>query len=180
MCKATNQLIVNGRWPGDGGNFTCMTHNGTSVVDYLITHRSNFDLLDNFSVGEFQPFSNHAPLSFSLKANTVCRNVNENVKPKYYKFDNKYKEVFTTDITTNLDSLVYDLNIEISGNGDVKCLTSIFTNFLCKNGNKYFERTCGTRKSCFQEGNNSKSGLTMNAIINITYINKRLKNLPIH
>jgi exonuclease III len=106
MCKATNQLIVNGRWSGDGGHFTCMTHNGTSVVDYLLTHRNNFDLLAHFAVGEFLPFSNHAPLSFSLKVSTVCRNVNGNVESKFYKFDNKYKEVFTSDIANNLDCLI--------------------------------------------------------------------------
>ena len=26
LCKATNLRIVNGRWSGDRGNFTCLTH----------------------------------------------------------------------------------------------------------------------------------------------------------
>ena len=67
ISKATNQRIVNGRWSGDRGNFTCVTHNGASVVDYLLTQQGYFHLIDHFHVGEFTTYSNHAPLSFSLR-----------------------------------------------------------------------------------------------------------------
>jgi len=37
ICKSTNLRIVNGRLNGDQGKWTCITQNGQSVVDYVIT-----------------------------------------------------------------------------------------------------------------------------------------------
>jgi len=71
LCKATNQRRVNGRWSGDRGNFTCLTHNGASVVDYFLTQQDNFHLIHHFHVWEFTTFSNHAPLSFSLRTKVI-------------------------------------------------------------------------------------------------------------
>ena len=152
LCKATNQRIVNGRWSGDRGSFTCLTHNGTSVVDYLLTQQDNFKLIDHFAVGEFTSFSNHAPLSFSLRTKGSYNNTaGVHSKNTYYKFDPKHKGMFVMDITNNLETLTHDLNSEIGGNGNVNTLTSIFTNFLCEHGDKYFKKTSGSRRSGFQE-----------------------------
>jgi hypothetical protein len=157
LCKATNQRIVNGRWPGDRGNFTCLTHNGASVVDYLLTCLDNFNLLENFSVGEFNAFSNHAPLSFSFKINTVYREPGkDNRKHTYYKFDSRQKESFVSDIINNIESLIHDLNSEIRCEGNVDTLTTIFTNFLCDHGNKYFRKTSNLPNVCFEDGKNKQ------------------------
>lgn len=152
LCKATNQRIVNGRWPGDRGNFTCVTYNGASVVDYLLTSQNNFDLIANFAVKEFTTYSNHAPISFSFKINSKFSNDSCRYKEKsYYKFDDRYRELFTLDLTNNIQSLLNILNTEISGDGDVDTLTSMFTDFLCTHGDKYFKRSSHeTSNICYQ------------------------------
>ena len=49
MCKAVSLRIVNGRLCNDKsiGKVTCYTHNGESVVDYLLTSQANFNLISN-------------------------------------------------------------------------------------------------------------------------------------
>ena len=61
LCKATNMRIVNSRLHKDqgSGRFTCFTHNGESVVDYLITLPQNFTLISEFQVHDFTEYSNH-------------------------------------------------------------------------------------------------------------------------
>ena len=46
---------MNGRIGSDQntGSFTCYTHNGESVVDYLITMQENFDIISSFYVEDF-------------------------------------------------------------------------------------------------------------------------------
>ena len=50
MCLAVSLQIVNGRLCNDKliGKVTCYTHNGESVVDYLLTSQANFNLISNF------------------------------------------------------------------------------------------------------------------------------------
>ncbi|MEW8546197.1 MAG: endonuclease/exonuclease/phosphatase family protein, partial [Candidatus Thiodiazotropha sp.] len=77
LCKASGMCIVNGRFIGDenNGSYTCMTANGESVVDYLLTSFSNFKMISDFKVHAFNEHSNHTPLSFSIRAN--CHEVRE-------------------------------------------------------------------------------------------------------
>ena len=69
MCKATNICIVNGRLYGDAnvGTYTCMTANGESLIDYLLTAYTNFNILTDFNVLHFNEYSNHSPLTFTIK-----------------------------------------------------------------------------------------------------------------
>ena len=68
MCKSTDMRIVNGRLHNDAqvGSFTCMTANGESLVDYLLTSYENFNIIHDFKILPFNEFSNHAPLFFSI------------------------------------------------------------------------------------------------------------------
>ena len=60
--------IVNGRLHNDAqvGWFTCMTANGESLVDYLLTSYENINIIHDFKILPFNEFSNHAPLFFSI------------------------------------------------------------------------------------------------------------------
>ena len=62
--------IVNGRIFEHTDKMTCFTHNGESVVDYLITCENNFSSLSSMTVHEYNEFSNHAPISFAFKVGT--------------------------------------------------------------------------------------------------------------
>ena len=46
---------------------TCLTHNGESVIDYLISSENNFSSLSSMIIHEYNEFSNNTPISFSLK-----------------------------------------------------------------------------------------------------------------
>ena len=65
-----NQLtILNGRTLGDfTGNYTCIHHNGSSVIDYFATSRNIIltKLVQHMSIKPFTPFSDHKPVSLTL------------------------------------------------------------------------------------------------------------------
>ena len=52
LCKATEMRIVNGRIFPNTDKMTCFTHNGESVVDYLISSENNFSSLSSMIVHE--------------------------------------------------------------------------------------------------------------------------------
>ena len=64
----TGLLIANVRLGKDTlGEFTFCNSRGASVVNYLLLKNDSFDLIENFTVDEFNEFSDHACLVFSLK-----------------------------------------------------------------------------------------------------------------
>ena len=103
LCKATNMRIVNGRLHKDQGSvrFTCFTHNGESVVDYVITLPQNFTLISEFQVHDFTEYSNHAPVSFTLKTHTHLSTNNRN-EQIYYKWKPEHKDAFLRDISNDM------------------------------------------------------------------------------
>jgi len=136
--------IVNGRWNDDRGNFTCMTYNGQSVVDYLITCWDNFCLLKYFWVEEFNMFSNLAPLAFSFSKNMIPTNdsLREGTNCRW---NDKFKDQFLSDITKDIHMLENSSHGEISKDGSVDLLTNILTDFLGSRGQKYFQRKVTSR-----------------------------------
>jgi exonuclease III len=70
LCINTNVNIVNGRHGNDAkeGNFTYMSANGRSVVDYVLTNTDNFELIKEFEVKGITEFSDHCPIRLCLFA----------------------------------------------------------------------------------------------------------------
>ena len=67
LCKTTGLRIVNGRHHGDSsGNITFYNANGISLIDYLLVSENNFDLILHFNSGNFNSFSDHAPICFKF------------------------------------------------------------------------------------------------------------------
>ena len=101
LCKENNVNIVNGRLTP--GNCTYHGHyrnrSISSTVDYLITHYNKFGSLCNVHIFDITEFSDHCPLTFSLKCN-----MNSNVN-NCYKYTDKI--VWNTD---NVDSFLNYLN----------------------------------------------------------------------
>ena len=57
---------------------TSYTHNGESVVDYVLTSQANFEIISDFQIGDFMEYSNHAPISLTLQTFTnIVSNVEE-------------------------------------------------------------------------------------------------------
>ena len=69
LCIAGQLQIVNGRVKPDQGAYTCHTHRGNSVVDYVITSANFLNSINQFEVGEISPLSDHCPLTFQLASN---------------------------------------------------------------------------------------------------------------
>ena len=79
-------LIANGCTIGDlSGSFTCEQYSGSSVVDMFIAHRDFLPRMAYFKVGEFDWFSDHAPISVSF---AVDINKDTNM-PRYWRKVNK-------------------------------------------------------------------------------------------
>ena len=57
LCKTTKIAILNGRIGEDKhiGEYTCVTHNGKSSVDYFLAEHCCFDSILNLSVKNFDP-----------------------------------------------------------------------------------------------------------------------------
>ena len=51
------------------GVYTCHSHRGDSVVDYVITSANFLNNINQFEVGEISPLSDHCPLTFQLASN---------------------------------------------------------------------------------------------------------------
>ena len=82
LCQTTGLVIANGRLLSDSqlGEFTFCSHAGrTSVVDYLLLNYSDFDSISEFKILNFNEFSDHAPILFSIKTKTCAfQNSNDN------------------------------------------------------------------------------------------------------
>ena len=86
LCRDNDILILNGRTrlhethKNDG--FTCIRHNGCSVIDYAISHVEAIASLSNFKVVEKLMESDHTPLSFKMevlfgKRRAICGKAND-------------------------------------------------------------------------------------------------------
>ena len=80
LCKAASCQIVNGRLYDDFsiGKFTYCGSQGSSTIDYVISKESSFKLFSHFSVGDFNEFSDHAPIYFNLNFTGIASNEYEN------------------------------------------------------------------------------------------------------
>ena len=88
--------IANGRLGCDHsvGTFTYAGSTGSSVLDYLILNHDDFTLIDNFVVHSFCEWSDHAPLSFTLKP--IVQSCSEEVEYTFskIKWDNSLRDDF--------------------------------------------------------------------------------------
>ena len=60
------------------GYFTCHTAAESSIVDYCLTRQHNFELVENFYIGEINTISDHAYLELHLKIDNLVNNENRN------------------------------------------------------------------------------------------------------
>ena len=141
LCKASNLCIVNGRLYGDtNGSYTCMTANGESVVDYLLTTFSNFGLLSDFQVLPFNEYSNHSPLTFTIRVNSSC--VRETTREwQSFQWNAENKDIFRTRLSENMPDFMNEFsNFTTAPNSQEKVnnMTSNVTNSINATADKLF------------------------------------------
>ena len=146
---------------------TCYTHNGESVVDYVLTSQANFEIISNFQIGDFIECSNHAPTSLTLQ---TFINMITNVEEEHisYKWNPEHKNAFLNDISRDiLNRIVSDV---IDSNYEPDDIVSCFTQFLTDRANPYFQKDIRRTQRQFLSTliqKKSKSGITRNVRRNV-------------
>ena len=116
LCKTTGIRVVNGRHQGDPcGNFSFYNARGTSLIDYLLTEGSQLSNVADFVTGQFNTFSDHSPVSFTLKftVSRICdfKTSNSGIvsyrnRVKSVKWNDNTTELVNSSLSENLDSLL--------------------------------------------------------------------------
>ena len=113
---------------------TCFTHNGESVVDYLTSSENNFSSLSSMIVHEYNEFSNHAPISFSLKIGTER---SREATTKYtcnVRRNDEHKENFVNSLKNDVHLLHNIVQEDVS----VDIIVGKFSNFVTDRANVFF------------------------------------------
>ena len=68
LCQCTGLLIANGRLHGNKniGKYTFFSHNGQSIVDYMLLNFADFQTISSFDVLDVNEFSDHVPINFKI------------------------------------------------------------------------------------------------------------------
>ena len=112
FCIAHDLYIVNGRTASDPeGSNTCYTHNGSSLVDYVLCSRYVVDCID-LKVEDLNPLSDHCSIttSISLKTGIIHKqDISTDIEPtcntrKHVPY--KWKHDFRQQYETNIESIV--------------------------------------------------------------------------
>ena len=156
MCQLR---IANGRMCADAGcgDFTCVTYNGKSVVDYVVGSPS---LLKNFNVFTVLPqtvFSDHCPVQFSLCATRVN---NKGISAShYYKmiWDENEKENFVQVLSSettksSLDEMDRFTKNVIPSKNTVNQAVALLVDALRNAADPLFLKSMNTLKSTGRQG----------------------------
>lgn len=104
-----NVCIVNGRLTC---KHTFYAHNGSSMIDYVLSSERNFSFIVDFTIGAFNEWSDHAPLHLSLCCNNFLLK-HEQFTDVKYKRDSSHKDQFRSQIISELpgfNNIVQDID----------------------------------------------------------------------
>ena len=148
LCIATGLRIVNGRL-GNSNNYTFLSHNGCSVIDYLLTCDCNFAQIINFTIGSLTKWSDHAPLLFSLQCNNVI-SVDSSFTETKFKWNEQLRDQFRSGVIANLSNFNEIVNnTNCTDRLSVDSMLSDFTNILQEIANPLFSKKCFYKESTY-------------------------------
>ena len=106
FCKQAAFVILNGRVGDDAGvgQYTCITANGSSVVDYVLCREEDFNSLHSFCVTPSTVYSDHCLVAFVIKIQNgnykpTKESCNRRMKFKY-QWDDEHKVHFLSNLNT--------------------------------------------------------------------------------
>ena len=109
LCQSSDILIGNGRLCNDKkiGNFTFLSRNGSSVVDYFLLKNDDFVNIDHFDVLLPNEYSDHCTLYISIKrTRQPAEQTNQNKSSELYlKWDESLGQIFRTDLLNNISQI---------------------------------------------------------------------------
>lgn len=140
FCSAANFTIANGRIGKDKeiGNFTCLTSNGASVVDYLLIEADAVNSIHDFEVGENYQ-SDHFPLFFNIcdvgidfepEHDSLFSNDNSIPPPQRIKWRTDYCDDFINNLSADSTSENLSNVLNLCNSGDFEVATHNLTNII--------------------------------------------------
>ena len=147
LCQSAGLLIANGRVHEDNhlGEHTFISSNGTSVVDYLLTSPIDMEYLSNFKILDFNEFSDHAPLFFSMATKTFQNT--QSAKPATRSelkivYDQSKAADFTSELMNN-NEVLHRLT-DCVNNSTVDSIVNSFTEYMYATAARVFGRETQT------------------------------------
>ena len=135
FCKITDLIIANGRLGEDSGlgQYTFVSHNGLSVVDYLLCSFADTHCISNFCILCCNEFSDHSPVYFSLPKVPSSRDTPHGSNDQTFSHEKLlYHEervyIFRNQLLTYrgvLDQLTENVNT-----GQIDTVVQSFTNYM--------------------------------------------------
>ena len=151
ICKGASFRIVNGRI-GNSDQFTFLSNNGCSVIDYHLTKESNFSQIQKFYIQRFNEWSDHAPLCFSLLCNNRLHSEEKQSDTKY-KWNDSLREQFRSGIIRILptfNDIVH--NINCPDRDSINVLIDKFSNTIRDVADPLFAKDCFYSHDTYFEG----------------------------
>ena len=140
LCYITELTIANGRLGNRVGKFTFCTMNGRSVNDYLLVSPSDYKLIKNFDVLNFNEFSDHAPLLFELEFRNFRPELSFPKIRNYIKWDIQRSKEYIHIIQQEQNNLLSIVN-NITNTNNLNHAVKEFTNILFDSAHKVFGRS---------------------------------------
>ena len=143
LCIGNDLITLNGRTKGDRlGQFTCVTYNGASIVDYVLVSGSLFPRIKQLIVSQVTQFSHHCPLSFTVEANfsfSSDQPIEIDAAPTSSIWNNDLVDMFSKTISSyDVCSKFNDLFDFDNFSGNIDDLVSDFSNILVDVSSKIF------------------------------------------
>ena len=172
LCKTTEMVLVNGRLNNrNSGDYTCITHNGESAIDYFIVDYDGFDNVSEISVLEFDPCLSdvHCPVAMELKnlkhvpveiceMNQKKRRWNQLMPEKFYEeierkdltaLEKMVDTVNTPNMLNEINSTLKELICDSASRVGALRESKGKTTFTSNNG--WFDRECQSKRSIFRK-----------------------------
>ena len=129
LCRATNHIIVNGRLNKEQDNqFTFVSNRGLSITDYHIINANYVDNINEFQILNWQNFSDHAGVYFSLNCNTKTRHITTG------EYKEETKLVFNSSFVEKFqDSLKENINLLNENKENINCEIKHLTSYIYDN-----------------------------------------------
>lgn len=128
MCNSTGMLIANGVsfWQGTN-DFTCRKHNGDSVIDYMLFSEATLECIQSFTLGQWNPESDHRLLCIELKCRRRPEHVvsNLDVNQSSLRLDSKRAPIYADMV----DQMLIISNHQESST--LECKWKVFKEVIC-------------------------------------------------
>ena len=166
LCKTTQMVLVNGRLKNrNSGHYTCITHNGESVIDYFIIDYDDFDDVSELSVLEFDPCLSdvHCPVAMELKnLKHVPVEIYE-MNQKKRRWNKQTQERFDEEINKKgLTALELLVDNEVNTPNTLNEINSTLKKPICESASRAGALRVSKGKTTFTSNNDGASIETVN------------------